>query len=84
MSIPNRIGFFPFTGCLFRISEDHCEFKDLSKKRVEIVTKLRRKLIKYKKSLVKQLTNSYDPNSDPKYFHNYWSPWVSDLFSKVV
>lgn len=69
-------------GCLFRISDDHCEFKDLSQKRVEIVTKLRRKLNKHRKSLVKQLINNFDPNSDPKYFHNYWSPWVSDLFTK--
>lgn len=66
-------------GCLFRINEDHCEFKDLSKKRVEVVSKLRRKLVKYRKALVKQMTNIYDPNSDPKYFHNYWSPWISDL-----
>ena len=82
--IKMRVYLFILSGCLFRINEDHCEFKDLSKKRAEIVTKLHQKMIKYRKALVKQMTNNFDPNSNPKYFHNYWSPWVSDLVTKNI
>jgi hypothetical protein len=63
--------------CLFDLSDDPCEMKDLSAEHPKEMKELTELLSNYTATLVPQLNQPYDPvNADPARFNNVWSPWI--------
>lgn len=63
--------------CLFNIINDPCEVEDLSDIRPDVLYYLLEKL-KYFNTTVVSTSNTYksDPRAHPKYWNNYWIPWL--------
>jgi len=63
--------------CLFDISKDPCEYKDLSKVLPALLDSLLDRLNAYSASMVKpRINETDDPLSNPKLHGGSWEPWV--------
>lgn len=64
--------------CLFNIIKDPCETTDLSSKNPDILQELLQKVISFNATVVPISDEMYipDPRAHPKYWHNYWTPWL--------
>ena len=63
--------------CLFDISKDPCEYKDLSQVLPEVLDSLLDRLDGYTAGMVKPRINTTDdPRSNPKLHEGSWEPWV--------
>lgn len=56
------------------LTVDPTEHFDIADKMPEVVDELKKKLAKYRESLVPANYPPPDPKSDPKYFGGNWSP----------
>lgn len=66
--------------CLFNIVDDPCEVNDLSDIRPDVLNVLLQKLKLFNTTVV-PISNIYepDPRAHPKYWHNYWVPWLDSV-----
>ncbi|CAH1099210.1 unnamed protein product [Psylliodes chrysocephalus] len=62
--------------CLFNIKEDPCERVNLAKSRPNIVRKLEKLLMDYRKNIVPALNEDRDPRANPINWNNTWSSWI--------
>lgn len=62
--------------CLYDILADELECRDLSSHYPLIVSELESKLSSFKRVMLPGRLNVPDPKADPKYWGDYWSPWL--------
>lgn len=66
--------------CLFNIIDDPCETTGLSTMYPGILEKLIIILENHNSTVVPRTRDSFkiDPKTDPKYWNNYWPPWLDE------
>ncbi|CAH1403405.1 unnamed protein product [Nezara viridula] len=64
--------------CLYDIYHDPTECYNIAQHHTDIVENLKALLDDYRKHLVPNTHKNYDPRSDPKYWNDYWSPWLNE------
>ncbi|XP_066901765.1 arylsulfatase B [Halyomorpha halys] len=64
--------------CLYDVYQDPTECYNMAQNHTDIVENLKAILDDYRKYLVPNTAKKYDPNSDPKYWNDYWSPWLNE------
>lgn len=71
--------------CLFNIVEDPCETYDLSYVHEDILNGLLIELADFNSTVIPVPVEilKADPNAHPKYWHNYWSPWLDKQHSNA-
>lgn len=63
--------------CLFNITQDPCEYHDLSQKYPEIFNLMVARLQIYEDGMVPAKRNeTVDPQVNPKLYNGVWQPWV--------
>ncbi|GIX69452.1 arylsulfatase B [Caerostris darwini] len=62
--------------CLFNITDDPCEYKDLPDDNPEIVEQIMEMIMKYKAEAVKPQKKLPDPRADPMCHHFQYVPWL--------
>lgn len=64
--------------CLYDISQDPTECYNIAQNHTNVVEDLKALLDDYRKHLMPNPARNYDPRSDPKYWNDYWSPWLNE------
>lgn len=64
--------------CIFDLENDPCETNNVIDKETKVFHDLRDILNNYKKQVIKFEKKIYDEHSHPKFWNNYWSPWIND------
>lgn len=63
--------------CLFNITEDPCEYHDLSETYPKILEQLKTRLELYQEGMVPARRNTtVDPRCNPKLYNGVWQPWI--------
>ena len=67
--------------CLFNIIDDPCELEDLSSTYPDILNRLLQKVKRFNMTVVPISDDAYksDPRAHPKYWNNYWTPWLDNV-----
>ncbi|XP_075235272.1 arylsulfatase B-like [Lycorma delicatula] len=66
------------TYCLFNLENDPCETHNMIDNEKNKFYELRDLLNNYRKDIVKSEKKNFDEHAHPKYWNNYWSPWIND------
>ncbi|XP_018025361.1 arylsulfatase B isoform X2 [Hyalella azteca] len=62
--------------CLFHISSDPCELKDVASEQPDVVKMLLQLFLQYNSTAVPILNKASDPNADPKFWNYNWINWL--------
>lgn len=68
--------------CLYDIYLDPTECYNIAQNHTNIVEDLKTLLDDYRKHLIPNPAKKYDPRSDPKYWNDYWSPWLNETIDE--
>lgn len=62
--------------CLFDLSKDPCESKDISANNPNVVNDLLLAIVQYKSNMMPQMLPEVDPRGLPELYNYTWSHWL--------
>lgn len=65
--------------CLFDLSNDPCEMRNLAHERPDILARLKEKIDFYGKIAKKPRNKPMDPKADPRYYGGIWTWWYDEI-----